>query len=132
MIRMLIPLLAAGIACASCTRRENASMARAASTKTADESARESGEAEPLTGDPDLDAEAALTPGLEYESGRVVVDEARARSIVSTADPKLAAAEFARGEELYAQNYFRDALGAYSKAILLDRSNPTFYRGLGK
>jgi tetratricopeptide (TPR) repeat protein len=132
MIRKLIPLLAAGIACASCARNESLSAGRNASEKPVEAAATARGEAQPLTGDPDLDSEAALTPGLEYESGRVVIDEERARAIVQVADPALAQAEFARAESLYAQNYFRDALGAYSKAILLDRKNPRLYQGLGK
>ncbi len=132
-VRHLIPWLAISCASLGCSRSD-ATLAANESGDSSSASPREAerGEAEPLTGDPDLDSEASLTRGLEYDSGRVVIDEAAARSVVAVEDKSLAATEFVRAEQLYSQNYFRDAVTSYGKAVLLDRKNPRMYEGLGK
>jgi tetratricopeptide (TPR) repeat protein len=69
--------------------------------------------------------------GIRYESGRALIDEAEARAIAPREDPTRAEAEFQRGLVLVQQNQNTDAIGAHTKAVLLDRRNPRMYEGLG-
>ncbi|MEW6252738.1 MAG: hypothetical protein AB1716_19045 [Planctomycetota bacterium] len=69
--------------------------------------------------------------GLQYDTGRVVVDEAFAATIAERGDVAAAEAEYARGAALLDENARIEAIGAFTRAVLIAPGEARFYTGLG-
>ena len=69
--------------------------------------------------------------GLRYESGRVEIDEAVADTIVHRGTRAEAMAEYERGEAFLQQNQRIQAIGAFTRAVLIDPDEALLYEGLG-
>lgn len=70
--------------------------------------------------------------GLHYDGGRVAVDEGFAATVAERGNHAAAVAEYEQGERYLARNLRTDALGSFTRAIVIWREDPRFYDGLGR
>lgn len=69
--------------------------------------------------------------GLRYESGRVEIDGEFAATLPQRG-AAAAAVEYQIGRALLADNYQLEALGAFTRAVIMDPSRPEYYAELGR
>jgi hypothetical protein len=71
--------------------------------------------------------------GLNYDTGRVTVDDAVASTIAERGNYEAARASYERGNRLlFEQNNRIEAIGAYTRAVLIWPEEAEFYAGLGR
>lgn len=68
--------------------------------------------------------------GLDYETGRVVIDQKIAAEIARPGTVEEAIVEARRGEELLTTNHFEESISAFTRAVIIASDAPEMYKGL--
>jgi tetratricopeptide (TPR) repeat protein len=68
--------------------------------------------------------------GLDYATGRVVIDEKIAAEIAQRGTMEEALLEARRGTELLTTNHFEESISAFTRAVIIAPEAPEMYQGL--
>lgn len=68
--------------------------------------------------------------GLDYATGRVVVDEENADEIAQPGTVEEALVEAQRGDELLLTNHFEESISAFTRAVIIAPESAEMYKGL--